>query len=802
MPKLAVALALVAPLLLAPSIAAAVEITINVEDCLGNPDDPGSLKLRLHAEAAARIWMDLLPADDLTVYNIDICWDHSSSNTPTEATLGAGWPPPWFGIWIENAPPSPWFFDPDPLHSTAYNLNQVLFRDLDAVEQSTFFEDEVPPDLLEVGFLGGPAPTGSGPAAIGKFDLLSVILHEIGHKVGINYAWGEDYDLESFLIGGFADTDIRATLGHLTCDRALMSATFGTNMRRLPSAIDLFAIVDDQDYTSIRLRRMDLLDNAFGILPNGWDQRMNWEGGSLPVDTTDVTLRKSAMVFGGARAGTLALGFPFTAPVDGGLRLRLLPGADLAVTGRATVGRGEELSVMATAHLGVAVLRLVAADLVLDGGTVDVVEQLQLQPVANVATASRIVGHGRVTVGGALLNQGALVAADQGTGDPLAIDTGGGLLDLGGAGAQALAEDGDLAFSNGTTLPFAGTLRIGGGHRATFRGDLTLQDGGLLSFTSGPGAVATFAMPSAPSPVALTVHGLVAVQGHAALEAAVTFGSTSTFDLAPGAQLDLARSTIYDGAVCKSSATGTLRQLGDAEVAGTAHLDVATYDWDGDGHTRTTIHRKAELFITAQHIGDDDRFHGTVENLGGLLSVNTYAPGGGAQPWTLGADGWLHLASVKERAVVVGSDVVLMDGGHVIGLGDFGASVVNRGGVVEPAGLDGDPVGTIAVTAKATYSQGGSGALWIDLDTAPGAHRNDLLRVKGNAWLGGSLVVSRLGPEPKLGDTFDIVTAGHVIGAFTDLHLPVLTDLAWDVQYLTNVPTGGDLVRLVVVHHP
>jgi|GEM_PF-2924823 len=794
-----------APLLFMTSRAEAIQINVSLEDCEPNPLDPDGAQLLRHAQAAAEIWMRALPADDSTVYNIDICWDHSAHEESSDATLGSGWPPPWFGIWIELAPPQPWFFDPDPLHSTAYNMKQTLFRDLSMPQQQSFFEDDAPPQLLEVGFTGLPAATGDGPAAVNKIDLLTVIVHEIGHKLGINYAWGEDYDIESWLIGGFSNTDIVAELDHLACLPAVMSSHVPTGLRKLPSAVDLFALVDDEDYTSIRLQRMDLLGNAFNILPEMWDNATNWEGGALPSSETDVFLRKKAMVFGDQHAGTLSLGFPFDLPVDQGLSLELVAGAQVSVASLASIAPTERASINVAATLQADSVDVHSGQVILVGGDLVVDAFLRLLPV-NGFDAPSLVGHGIVAVGASLWSQGDLIADDMGTGEPLLVDTSVGTLDLdaGGTGVgRVFAEKGDVTFRNGITGPFSGLMQIGGGRRVTFGADLTLQKGGTLALVAEAPTVATFVMAPGPHAGLLTAHGSVSVDGHGAVDAALRLAGDGNFVFAPGSQLDLRGFTTYHTATCATHGQGTLRQLGDAEVTFSADLDVDTFDMDGDGTTRTTIAPNAQLTIAAHHLGDDDRFHGTVDNQGGWLTVHTTeATSGSDQPWIVGQHGVVRLDSSKVAAVVAGSNVTLVDRGHVVGTGTFATDLLSRGGIVEPAGVDGDPIGVISTALKQNYSQGGDAELWMDLVTGKAGKRNDLLKVTGTAWLGGWLRVTLIGPEPKLGEYFDVVVARDLVGTFSNLDLPVLTDLAWDVQYLIGGPGGVDVVRLVVVPHP
>ncbi len=135
----------------------------------------------------------------------------------------------------------------------------------------------------------------------------------------------------------------------------------------------------------------------------------------------------------------------------------------------------------------------------------------------------------------------------------------------------------------------------------------------------------------------------------------------------------------------------------------------------------------------------------------------------------------------------------------MLGAGDFFVDVINRGGIMEPRGSAKQPE-TIGILDKHTYSQGGDGELSVRLLTVD-EPTNDTLEIAGKTWLGGKLTVSLVGPDPKIGTTFDIVISqDQILGQFdpSQTTLPILTDAKLVVSYL-SVPGVGDVCRLTVV---
>ena len=126
-----------------------------------------------------------------------------------------------------------WWVDSTPLNNSEFDMAQTLFRDLPGNQQAGWFSGS-PPNLLEAGFSGAvnaSAPAvmqvpGSANATQRSRDLLTYILHELGHTVGVGgtaaaaneFGTDGDYDINPTLAGGavFAVDSASTGDGHIT----------------------------------------------------------------------------------------------------------------------------------------------------------------------------------------------------------------------------------------------------------------------------------------------------------------------------------------------------------------------------------------------------------------------------------------------------------------------------------------------------------------------------------------------------------------------------------------------------------
>ena len=154
--------------------------------------------------------------------------------------------------------------------------------------------------------------------------------------------------------------------------------------------------------------------------------------------------------------------------------------------------------------------------------------------------------------------------------------------------------------------------------------------------------------------------------------------------------------------------------------------------------------------------GNSPDFHGGVVVDGGTLLINGFL-GGGA-----------NTIAVSPNAILGGSGIL--------------AGTVTNSGSVQP----GNSIGTLTINGN--YTQNASGELVVEINEAGAA---DLLDVTGTATLGGTLQVD---PEPGLyleGTTYTFLTAGSVIGQFSN------TSSTRSLNYAINYfPTQAQLLIL------
>jgi hypothetical protein len=183
-----------------------------------------------------------------------------------------------------------WFIDTTPNDHREYALRQTLVRDLTNADRRDAFTGD-PPDVMEVGF-GGPSLSASNST-----DLYSVILHELGHVLGLSspVIAGEaddgDFDVPSDFLGVAAGIQVATEdRAHLAASSTAMFPMVTPDIRRLPSATDVLAIATSAGWKEIDLPRQDFLTG------DAWHTRGNWEGNSVPDADDDVYLRHGGNV--------------------------------------------------------------------------------------------------------------------------------------------------------------------------------------------------------------------------------------------------------------------------------------------------------------------------------------------------------------------------------------------------------------------------------------------------------------------------------------------------------------------------
>ncbi|MHC4079924.1 MAG: sulfatase-like hydrolase/transferase, partial [Planctomycetota bacterium] len=166
---------------------------------------------------------------------------------------------------------------------------------------------------------------------------------------------------------------------------------------------------------------------------------------------------------------------------------------------------------------------------------------------------------------------------------------------------------------------------------------------------------------------------------------------------------------------------------------------------------------------------------------GGRLTLNASA--GDLDTVTVGP--LVATLQVAGPAIVIADTVDVIAEGALEGGGTV-QGTTDSNGTIRP----GSPVGTLTVDGSLTTT----GTLEIEVANAdPGGF--DAMVVTGNATIGGTLAVTLLdGYVAQIGDTFEILTAQAVSGAFSATALPDLSPLlGWDVVQ------DADSVTLLVI---
>lgn len=373
-------------------------------------------------------------------------------------------------------------------------------------------------------------------------------------------------------------------------------------------------------------------------------------------------------------------------------------------------------------------------------------------------------------LGGTLTNHGSILLGSGSSGASLNISPG-----------VVLAGGGTLTLSNSASNSIA-SAAIG-------TGTLVNESGHTIQ---GAGQIGAYGM-------ALTNRGLIQANQSNALslaESGVTASVTNegTLRAAAGSTLRVRQNlTNFD------AATRTLTG-GRFEVLGTMRLPVA------GGIARNAADVVLDGPASRLYDGDD----GTINALAGFVAnLDTgrfeirngrdFAVGqfGNAGSMNIGAGSKLTATTYTQTSGTTAVDGALLvagnlalNGGVLTGGGTVSGNLLNNGKV-----SPGNSPGTMVV--EGNYSQS-DGTLAIEL----GPLLYDQLVVTGTASLGGTLDVSLWAPSgdspylPAPGASFDLLLAQVISGEFSEVNLPQVGGIVWELLYVIDAAGSTDVVRL------
>lgn len=623
--------------LVSAASAQAIDINITIDNPQNFPDyDPQGQGLKAIAQAATQIWQELRPGNG--TYNINLHWE--AFGLGNELGIANG-----FDGSIRINSDYSWFIDSTPLQNEEFgNFTQKFYRDIDGVDKDDWFDGPVP-DMLEYSY--SAVAFGNGPAA-GKYDLLTVVLHEVGHLTGISYnLFAPDVNLDPDWIGMNTGAVVhRRNEAHIDPEGSLMDPDTAASTRGLPSALDVMVNAHEKGDSDVNLQRIEYIGNEL-IPQNFFNDPLSWIGGKFPGLGEQATIRnyQDVMQFG----------------VDDIDLLRVTEYADLTimagsinVTGELKVDYEGEVDVEAGTTLTANQLDVNFQGVVkLNGGNVD----------GNYVTTRDtgiIQGFGTLTIEKELDNQAYI----EGKGGVLNIH-GVSLssIDLDGSNDNGwlIAETGSINVDRFLDDDFSGKMRIAEGQFIHFDYYLNLDDQSTLEFKSDVnGGVARL---TGPSDNSISIEGEVDVLPETTAEIRAErinisyLDPTDSLNVWYDSSLSLKGEIHYYVINGKIEGEGILHQDGNAEVVGSMKIDTETYNWDGNDESAPTnmlIKQNSSLTINSKSIeANDAGYDGKVTlETGASLKVNStgnFIPG-----WKLDAGGQINLTA---NTVVDGTQI-------------------------------------------------------------------------------------------------------------------------------------------------
>ncbi|MEZ6192265.1 MAG: hypothetical protein R3C45_13380 [Phycisphaerales bacterium] len=618
-----------------------------------------------------------------------------------------------------------YFYDTTPTDNSEFNMTQTLWRDIGATNQADWYNFTNPiPDTFEVGFTG----TATGGGAVGNIDMFSLVLHEVGHALGMSAASpgtqneagvDSDYDFDpNFVFGATlaADTVDQASdfLGHLDGNNMLMFPSLGgAGTRKLPSHTDLMAMAAGNNYLTLDAPRREFYGGG------NWNNAFGWTGSRAPDFNDDAYVRDSQGPGTVITASLTANGAAQNLFVSEGANVDT-NSFKLDITQDAFVsGLDSDIFIDAGGELEAdEVFIQDQAEIQMSGGLVDA-RRIVIEATAQLEGVSGGAMEINVTQG--LVNDGIVDV------DANAVMTfnsaGGAVWDLDGTSGngQVFANDGDLIFDTGSLSDsFNGSMTVGGGHFLRIDAAWTFDTGALLDMNGGSGAgqaaqvtggtitfnggtvdvddvggdgltdgVSQFTAPVVINAGIFTVGiddtlnftNATSISGGSftlAQGASLNFNSTTTIiggtfntfstNVADG-DIEFNSTTIWRGA---ATINGIARQDGPAFVSiDPATINADIFDMDGNTGAAQTWTLTNDLTINADAIDTAGGFDGTinVNDAFSTLTINT--PG----PWTLAGTLNVTHAVNSTNTSIAGQDFTLSGTANINAWTGFDAKV-------------------------------------------------------------------------------------------------------------------------------
>lgn len=560
-----------------PAAALTINLTYDTNGVAGSVPgtDSDGARLMALAQAAADYWEDIIR--DAHTLDLTIRYEN-------------GLPPGLIGLWTIGTESggradtgtigirglTTWFYDTTPAVHSEFAMTQTLFRNAGGAEAGNF--TGTVPGTLEINFMGLANPGAPAAAQTGS-DLYSVLLHEMGHALGMSVQLStcatevqdNDFDINPALANGnsFAVVMGGTTGAHTACTQCLMNPGIGTGRRRLPSATDVLALATcpNPGWSQIDLPRRDFLQGG----TQDWNTAANWVGNRVPNSTDDAAVRHGLDVAGDPLVSLSGPASCRSLQLTGETRLRTLSNKlDVALTATLDYDGNlpaPEIFVESGGELEATDVTVNGGEIDMTGGLLDVADDLLLSD-NTPGRLGILTGYGAVEVDGTLRNDGRIDGAD---GQTLTFNSPAlAPWDLDGASGngEVLALLGSLNFATGAMSDaFDGLLQIEDPWTVTFGDPWALGAGGLVKLNGGDGSLATLV-----GALFEAATGDIQVTGDARITAPLLWSGSLEFITAADAHLRLDGLTTITGGAYLLGANAVLECNNSTSISGGAFI--------------------------------------------------------------------------------------------------------------------------------------------------------------------------------------------------------------------------------------